>query len=560
MRIGEGYVMNHSFWRIWVLVFCFLGVPGLVGAQQRKSGEVSDDQALGSQARTALPVTQPAAGVPLDAVVDAQQYVVGPSDILAVNIWTVPPVNFNLAVTPEGTLLVPSVAELRVSGLTLARAKELILGEVRKRYAYGQCTVTLVRPRQVVVTVLGKVENPGTYTLSAVDRVSKAVVAPSRDVPVRSDFYPLPQENADTRKILVKHRDGSETRADLVMYAASGDGRLNPYLQEGDVIVVSARDPYRGVVGVYGGVKVPGRYQFVQGDSVLDMVRIAQGFTLGASRDSIDLLRYDLKGQLVSRRVLNLETGSGEKVMNVPLEAGDRIIVRERLDLREDYRVVVVGEVRRAGWYPINRNGTKLSDVIRAAGGFTESASLGTAELLRRSVPPEQVRLERLESYRGGVSSEDSLYYYFETELRLQKEVVNVDFNALFAQGDSTQDIVLKNDDVITIPSVQQTVYVFGQVVKTGHVPFSPGENVDYYLRKAGGVTDRARKGDIKIVKAKTRQWLAPDRTAIEVGDYVWVPKTPDYPFGYWLSVVGQTASIVGAAISVVLLVHQLTK
>lgn len=560
MKIGEVSVMTRTVWNL-IVVFCsFCLFQTDTGAQQRRAGDMTEDPTAIVQGRSTVAVTQPTLSVPLDAVVDPQQYMVGPSDVLAVNIWTVPPVSLSLVVTPEGSLIVPSVAELQVTGLTLARAKELVLSEVKKKYAHGQCTVTLVRPRQVVVTVLGYVQNPGTYTLSAVDRVSKAVVAPSREVPVRSDFYPMLGDRADTRRILVTHRDGSTTRADLALYTATGDGRLNPYLQEGDVIVVAQRDPLRGVVGVYGGVNAEGRYEFVLGDSLMDMLRLAHGFTQGAIRDSVELQRYDTRGQLLSRRVLNVESIAAHTSSNIPMEAGDRIIVRDRVDLREDYRVVVIGEVQRPGSYPITRDRTKLSEILRAAGGITEFAALGSAQLHRSSIAPGQLLLERLESYRGGVSAEDSLYYNLETELRLQKEVVNVNFEALIEAHDSTQDVILKDADVIEVPSIRRTVYVFGQVVSTGHIPFISGASVEYYLNKAGGVTDRARKGSIKIVKAKTRQWLAPEETTIEEGDYIWVPKTTEYPFGYYLSVFGQTAAIVGVAISAILLVNQLTK
>jgi len=73
-------------------------------------------------------------------------------------------------------------------------------------------------------------------------------------------------------------------------------------------------------------------------------------------------------------------------------------------------------------------------------------------------------------------------------------------------------------------------------------------------------VTDRARESDIKIVKAKTRQWLSADDAAVEEGDYVWVPKVTEKPFGYILNVVAQSAAILSAAVSIALLAIQLGK
>jgi protein involved in polysaccharide export with SLBB domain len=248
------------------------------------------------------------------------------------------------------------------------------------------------------------------------------------------------------------------------------------------------------------------------------------------------------------------------EVPDLLLQPGDRLVVRARRDLREDYRVFVSGEVNYPGTYPITKHGTTLSQILARAGGFTEFAAIKSAAVNRSSVSSAEVETERLLSLRAGVSHEDSAYYFAETELRLRKEIVNVDFWRLFVQKDSSQDVVLQTDDHIHIPSLRRTVYVFGQVVSPGHIPFVSGESVDYYVGKAGGETERARRGDIKIVKARTKQWLSPGETGIEEGDYVWVPKDPERPFSYYMNIIGQTAAVVSVAVSIVLLVIQTNK
>jgi protein involved in polysaccharide export with SLBB domain len=242
---------------------------------------------------------------------------------------------------------------------------------------------------------------------------------------------------------------------------------------------------------------------------------------------------------------------------NVLLEPGDRIIVRRAVDERGDYRVTLAGELKFPGVYPITRNGTRLSQVIRQAGGFTETASLSRAELIRRTVQPSELALEKLESLRGGVQPDDSSYYYLETNLRIQKEIVNVNFQDLFENRDSTQDVFLRNEDYIYVPPVQRTIYVFGQVVSPGNVTFLPGRDVEYYVQQAGGLTERARESDIKIVKAKTRQWLSPDESRIEEGDYVWVPKDPERPFSYYMTVISQGAAILSVLLGIAVVIVQ---
>jgi protein involved in polysaccharide export with SLBB domain len=117
---------------------------------------------------------------PLEGPVDPDKYFVGPSDMLSVNIWISPPLNFSLTVTPEGTLIVPSVGEIRVTDMTLTEAKKKIIAGIKKKYLSGDPTVTLLNPRQISVTVTGAVRNPGKYVLYATDRVDKAVMMANR--------------------------------------------------------------------------------------------------------------------------------------------------------------------------------------------------------------------------------------------------------------------------------------------------------------------------------------------------------------------------------------------
>lgn len=558
MRSGDQRMPQGKF------KFCILVSAILVLSAQAQERLPQDRQERTEegilQQRAGLQITQPT-GIALEATIDPEQYFVGPSDILSVNVWISPPVSFTLTVTPEGTLIVPTVGEVRVAGMTLQRAKERIVAEVRRRYILGEITATLVRPRLVVVTVLGNVLNPGVYTLSAVDRAHRAIEEANRPTRLQTqDELKAILEVMSTRNIRLKRNDGREQRVDITRFLATREDRWNPYLREGDVLIVPRKDPIKSVFGIYGEVNAPGRYELVEGDSLLDALRIGQGFTPLSQKERIELVRFGPDGKSISNTIVDVKAIQNGDAANIPLQPGDRIIVKAREELRRDYRVFVEGEVRNPGYYPIARNRTRLSEVIRQAGGFTEYAWLGAATLNRRAVLPEELETERLLSIRGGALQEDSTYFLLETDLRLRQEIVNVDFEKLFIAGDSTQDVILRDEDVIRVPSRKRTVYVFGQVVISGHVPYVPGESVSYYIRKAGGLTERARSGEIKIIKARTRQWLSPDETVIEEGDYVWVPKVPERPFSYYMSIIGQTASVVSVAVSVVLLVLQLSR
>jgi len=326
------------------------------------------------------------------------------------------------------------------------------------------------------------------------------------------------------------------------------------------LIIIPPFDNSRNVIGVYGQVNVPGRIEYADGDSVKTALRMAYGFTSLARPDSVEFTRMDSEGEIVMRRILNGEAILAGTAPDFPLQPGDRLVVGGRVDRRGDYTVVVAGQVKNPGTYPITRNSTRLSEIIRTAGGFAEDASLIASQLVHKSVALDDIQTERLVSLRGGAPPEDSAYYYLETELRMKKETVTTDFFRLFMEGDSTQDVILRDGDAIIVPLRKQTIYVFGQVVNPGHVPYLTGQAVEYYLGKAGGLTDRAREGDLKIVKARTQQWLTPEDTKIEEGDYVWVPMEAQLPFGYYLNIVAQSAVVLTAAITVVLLIVQINK
>jgi polysaccharide biosynthesis/export protein len=514
-----------------------------------------------------MPVTNVPA---LDGPVDPELYFVGPSDILSVNIWISPPLNFSLTVTPEGTLIVPTVGEIHVADLILSAVKKKVISEIKKKYLAGDPSVTLLSPRQVTVTVTGAVRFPGKYILYATDRVEKAVTEANSITEAnkfrqsdnfgRDNLSSLEERFQSKRNIRLTRRSGEIVHIDIPKYFATRDAHDNQFLREGDEIFIPRIDSKKNVFGVYGGVNVQGSFELVEGEHLLDALELAYGLTARAKADSILLYRYDVKNGKQIMTVHDFRNIMHDSLNNTALVAGDRIVVQEQPDVREDYKVIVDGEVKYPGTYPLSKDSTKLSTVIEWCGGFTEYASLASAQIYRGTVSRADVELERLLSLRGSITPEDSSYYLVESELHTVHEVVNVDFKKLFVDKDSAEDVYLRNGDYVSIPSIRKTIYVFGQVINPGNVPFLLGKDYDYYVQKCNGFTDNARRGDVMIIKRSTHQWLAPGETKIEEGDYVWVPKKIERTFAYYMSIFSQTAAVITAAVSIALLAIQLKK
>ena len=531
-----------------------------VSQTKRPASKPNEFELPPEEEKSALGIVQPTS-IALESTVNPEDYFVGPSDILSVNIWMSPPASFPLIVSPEGTLLIPTVGEVMVADLTLARAKEKIVAEIRKKYLHAEITATLIKPRPIVVNIAGNVLHPGLLTLTGADRVNKALEEANKlsRLQTQDDLSSILRVMS-TRKIVIKHRDGSQARADIPKYSVTHDNRWNPYLREGDQVVVPNKNYLTGQVAVYGQINSPGRFEFVEGDSVLDLIRFGQGMTDRALAEQVIFSRMNEDGKSLSTRIIDIPGMMAGREPNIALKPGDRIIIQQESDARGDYNVDIGGEVVHPGTYPITVHSTHLSEMIRQAGGFTDAAALSSAEVSRQPVNPENVEHERLLSLRGEPAGNDSGGYSLETELRIKRAPVAVDFEKLFLQRDSTEDIILQAEDQIFIPSRQKTVYVFGQVVIPGHIVYVRGRDPKYYIEKAGGYTSRANSGSLKVIKAKTKQWLEPGSTTIEEGDYLWVPQEPDRPFSYYMTIASQSAAVLSVIIGIAFIVQQSNK
>jgi len=503
----------------------------------------------------------------IDGTVDPSEYIIGPGDLFGVNVWLSPPLSLQLPVTPEGSIIIPTVAEIQLAGMNLMEAKRKVISEIRKKYLSGDISFTLLAPRMFAVQVSGFGFTDMTVIVQATERAGDAISLAEAKTPdeLKKTFQSTEKMLKESvpgsrRKVEIQHRDGSRSKADIERYMVTKESKCNPLLRDGDVIIVPAKNLLRDFVGVYGAVNAEGAYEFVEGDSLTSVLRIARGCSPLADSGLIGITRSDELGNTIRTSSYDIRTILAGRMRDVALQRGDRIVVKEKIELRRDYKVRVDGEILRPGYYPVTKDSTKLTEIIAAAGGFTDFASLSTSKIFRRSITERELVSERLESARGGVTRDDSAYFDLETKVRLNREQVVADLVSLFSGQDKSKDVYLRDGDEIMIASRKKTIYVFGQVVNPGHIPFLRGEDFRYYVQKAGGFTEYAREGDVRIIKANTKQWLAPGETTIEEGDYVWIPKEPYRPFGYYIQIYSQVFGILGTLATLTVLVIQATK
>lgn len=475
-----------------------------------------------------------------------EEYVVGPGDELILTLWGEISQSFLLTVTPEGRVLVPHVGDISVGQLTLAQAKERIVKEVGKRYKSVTTSVSLSKVRDFRVFLVGAVNLPGTYSATAVDRVSMLVDQ-------AGGFSP----GASRRNVQIKRRDSAAITADLYRFSITGDLADNPYLRDGDVVAISL---CLDSVGVFGAVGVEGYYELKQGDQVSDLLDLARGLVSDVYMEKAELVRFREDQQIPDRIFIDLTEAVVEKnpEHNLVLQSDDVLLVRRIPGWHPEHLVEVRGEVLFPGHYTIKKDKTSLSEVIERAGGFKPDASLSEAKLIRTLYDQTlDLEFERLKQMNVS-DMNDEEYAYFKTKSSQLHGVVLVDFQKLFLRDDKSKDVLLKHGDIVNVPAVRRTVNVSGQVKEPGAVQYKPGEKTGYYIDQAGGYNWNARKSKVRVIKGSTAQWLKPSKVKrIEPGDTIWVPERPKK--NYW-ELFKDFVSTTAQVATVILVVDQLRR
>jgi protein involved in polysaccharide export with SLBB domain len=365
------------------------------------------------------------------------------------------------------------------------------------------------------------------------------------------------------RNIKLIRANGDTMAVDLVRYYATGDARCNPYVLDKDVIWVPAENLAGNSVSVYGGVRVPGRFEFHDGDSLRALLQIAQGPTALADLSDVEIARFLPDGQQVQILHFNLQAPHNGHVQDITLQKNDRIFVRERHKLRRERTVFVKGEVWRPGAYALTHHGTTLSEIIERAGGFTPEASIAEAKIIRTYENPDSLlanpdyaRLVEVRLTDLNLEGRE----YFNYEAAIKRGFVAVDFVKLFNHQEKSADITLVEGDEIYVPSLRQTVYVYGQVNNPGYVTYVEGMNHRYYLQKAGGFGKKADRDKIRVLKRGSKAWLKPEGASIEPGDEIFVSRVARRSLAYYFNFGRDILQTATGLATVVLLIIQIQK
>lgn len=378
-----------------------------------------------------------------------QDYVLGPGDQLVIDIYGASQRSHQLTVSPEGTVTVPDFGPITVGGMTVAAANSRIRASLGSRYSSSSLKVSVGQTRTIMINVMGEVNKPGTYHLSAFASVFHALYAAGGI-----------NELGTLRNVRVLRGGNLVTIVDIYEYILNGRLAGNIRLKDGDVIQVG---PYDCLVNVTGNVKRPMYYEMRANESVSTLLKYAGGFSGDAYRKSVRLIRKS--GERFG--VFNIEEF---EQASFKVADGDAVQVDAMLD-RFENTVEVNGAVFRPGQYRLGEQVTTVRSLIEQADGLTEDAFTARAVLHR-------MRADR------------------------SLEVIPVDVAGIM--GGTVADIPLANEDVLFIPTQSELisnryVQINGEVQSPGQYQWAANMSIEDLVMKAGGLTDAASMAKVTV-------------------------------------------------------------
>jgi protein involved in polysaccharide export with SLBB domain len=324
-----------------------------------------------------------------------------------------------------------------------------------------------------------------------------------------------------------------------------------PLLDRDSVVVFSVNSLMVGdFVSVAGLVGNPGMYQHARGMTAEDLILAAGGFVEWAlvteaeisrtrvTHDRTDTLAVSipirLSGLIPAPELLDnggaTRPGPDLSAADLPLEAGDRLFVRERPGYVAPITVSVSGHVSFPGDYAVERRNERLTDIMSRVGGFSPEAYVPGARLIR-----------------------DSL-------------VVGIDLGRAIARPGGPNDLLLRAGDQIRVPQYDPTVFISGSVGFQTRAVFIAGMGMSEYIRQAGGSLDDADLNKISVEYANGRRettkkflWLIRRHPPVEPGSVIFVPAAlPSEGGGGLGQILGNTMSLVTTVLTLLVLSDQL--
>ena len=438
-----------------------------------------------------------------------KNYQLGSGDELIIDIWGASQQTYKLEIQRNGNVNIEGLSPIYVNGMTLEEANiKLIdrlssiyqgLKSTRNRPADSEARISLGTLRSIKVSIIGEVNNPGTYTLPSMATAFNALYLSGG-----------PSINGSFRNIEIIRNNKIYKTVDIYEFLRSGKGN-STVLREQDIINIP---PFETRVALEGEFKIKGLFEAKKNESLSDLIDYAGGFTADAYTHRLEIHRR-------TSREKSIADVSMDEFSKFKMQNGDSVLVREILD-RYANRVALDGAVYRTGNFSVEDDLSLKSLILQKGEGLKEDAFLNRALLSRKKAD-------------------------------LTKEMISVNLRKLL--NNQVEDIKLRPEDSIYVYSIfdlrqEEMITISGEIQEQGEYPFASGMMLEDLIAMSGGFNFGASGAKVEISRLviedkgeKTGQlseifYFNVDKNLeIEKGeefelmphDQVYIRKSPDY-------------------------------
>ncbi|EKO3961765.1 SLBB domain-containing protein [Vibrio fluvialis] len=426
----------------------------------------------------------------LMALASSKQSYVAIGDMIQVNLPGETQLNQAFLVDRRGAIKLPEIGSIFVAGYSeeqLTNEVKLRLGEVYRDLTNVE---VFIAQKQLIINVLGYVENPGEKVLDQATTIQEAFSAAGG---IRS--------GAQLDKVQLK-RGITVTVFDYKQFLETGEESALPSLQSMDTLFVPASPLVGNIeqdfnptalanagdsassntsIKVFGEVNAPGSFSFKADTSLVDILMRSGGVTRYASVEQIRIISDNTPTLFNLKKYLD----SGDSALLPILKPGSTVFVpKQEEEIKAGANVVyVMGEVAIPGAYE-GKPGASFMDILANAGGPTRFAESRQIRIIKAN--GQVIRFDMVAYTEGSGSSP-------------LPAIVSGDAIFVPEKLDMNEKSWLK-------VTPDRAVNVFGEVTRPGRIEWSDEMDLMDLLAHVGGPTLRADTTRIEIVPSAGSQ------------------------------------------------------
>lgn len=413
-------------------------------------------------------------------------------------------VSYTILIDSTYKVRVANLAILDSKGKTYLELKKQVEEIVQKNYPMSGVQFVLNTPGTFKIIVSGEVNSVHEKTVWSLSRLSS----------VLKDSL---TEFSSTRNIKIV-RGNKEIICDLYKFSRYGDFSQNPYLKNGDEIII---DRFDRKVSIKGAVEREGTYELFEGENLKDLIQnYGHGLKINADLNHVEISKLmSESSNLGEKKYLTKE----EAVSDYKLECYDSVFIP---------------------YFSINRA------VVFVEGAINSSAKVNLD--VNSKFP---VYFTPGTDYADFVRSNSSWFSPISDieNAYIQRGEEKIPFNiSIYLYGEKkVSKVILKENDLLMIPYKQFFVTVSGSVYKPGRYPYIPNRTYDYYVALAGGIiAEKNVNSSVKITDIEGKKLSKSDFITPESNIFA-KSNSFTYYFSIYAPIVTTVLSLITTTITV---------